>query len=194
MKFKIALKTSLLIFYLFTSFQLSAQDSLKTTVEIKSLNKYKLYLLGTGVEREQKISKQSSVYFGAAIEVVVPFHPQQPTHASDILRIDYAVNFAPVLSFGYRNYYNLSKREKALKIVENNSANYFGVEYNLITPILINKRYTTNFVHSFSPVWGFQNNIMENVNTELAIGPSFQTDFNHNRVSLLLRFGFNYLL
>ncbi len=171
-----------------------AQDAQNPTPEIKSLTKYKLYILGTGFEREQKISKQSSIYFGAAIEVVVPFHPQQPAYASDILRIDNVVNFAPVLSFGYRNYYNLVKRQKALKTVENNSANYFGTEYNLITPILINKRYTTNFVHSFSPVWGFQNNIMENVNTELAIGPSFQTDFKHSRVSVLFRFGFNYLL
>jgi len=194
MKSKTALKISLIIIHLFLFIKASAQDSLKTTTEIRSLNKFKAYLLGTGLEREQKISKQSSIYFGAAIEAVVPFHPKQPINASDILRIDYVLNLAPVLSFGYKNYYNLAKRKKSLKIVENNSANYFGLEYNLIAPILINKRYTTNFVHSISPVWGFQNNIMENVNTELAIGPSFQTDFNYTRVSLLLRFGFNYLL
>lgn len=194
MKSKTALKTSLIIIHLFLFTKASAQDSVKTTVEIKSLNKFKAYLLGTGLEREQKISKQSSLFFGAAIEVVAPFHPKQPRNASDVLGIDYLVNFAPVLSIGYKNYYNLAERKKALKIVENNSATYYGLEYNLITPILINKRYTTNFIHSFSPIWGFQNNIMENVNTELAIGPSFQTDFNKYRVSLLLRFGFSYLL
>lgn len=194
MKFKIALKTSLLIFYFFTIFQASAQDSLKTITEVKSLTKYKLYLLGTGLEREQKISKQSTLYFIIAIETVAPFYPKQPRNASDVLGIDYLINFAPIIGFGFRNYYNLSEREKLNKTTANNSALFFGVEYNLIAPILINKRYTTNYIHSTSPIWGFQKNTSKNVNIELAIGPSFQTEFEKRRVSLLGRIGLNYLL
>ena len=76
-----------------------------------SLNKFKLYLLGIGIEREQQISNSSTIYFGAAIETVAPFYPKQPSNASDIIRIDYSINFAPILSLGFRNYFNLSEKE-----------------------------------------------------------------------------------
>lgn len=193
MKFKIALKISFLIISII-ALKATAQDSLKTSAEVKSLTKYKLYLLGTGFEREQRISHSSSLYFGVALESVVPFRPKQPENASDILRIDHAINVAPVLFVGFKNYYNLAKRAELQKVTQNNSANYFGFEYNLIAPILINNRYTTNYVHSISPVWGFQKNTAKNINLELAIGPSFQTDFNKYRVSLLLRLGLSYLI
>lgn len=192
MRFKITL--NLLIISLVSFFKISAQTTVKTETEVKSLTKYKIYLLGTGFEREQKISATSSLIFGAAVETVVPFHPMMPANASDVLRLDYSVNLAPVLSLGFRNYYNFTVRAEKMKTTDRNSGSYIGMEYNLITPILINKRYTTNYVHSISPVWGFQKNTSKNINLELAAGPSFQTDFNKNRVSLLARLGLNYLL
>ncbi|AZI25618.1 hypothetical protein EA772_09765 [Pedobacter sp. G11] len=187
---------TLLIFIILISisYYTKAKESSNQTGSVQSLNKFKLYLLGVGVEREQKISKQSSLYFSAAIEVVAPFYPEQPSRGSDVIRIDYSVNFAPILGLGFRNYFNLSEKENLKKSTTNNSASYFGIEYNLIAPILINKRYTTNYVHSISPVWGFQRNTLKNKNIELAIGPSFQTDFDRSRFSILARIGFSYLL
>ena len=171
-----------------------AQEKPNQTSTVQSLNKFKLYLLGVGIEREQKISSSSSIYFGAAIESVVPFYPIQPLDDSDIVGITKSFNFAPVFSGGFKNYYDISKKAGDGKITANNSANFVGFEYNLIAPILINGRYVTRYFSSFSPTWGFQKNTLKNMNIEFVIGPSFQTDFDRSRISVLARIGLSYLL
>lgn len=193
-------KNALQIFYLtlictFFSAKISAQDSINTSsITVRSLNKFKLYLIGIGVEREQKITKSSTVYFGLAVESVVPFFPQSPPNASDILRISHAINLAPVYYVGFKKYYNLQERAETAKTIANNSGSFFGFEYDLIAPILINNLYTTRYVSSFSPIWGFQRNTLKHTNIEFMIGPSYQTDYNRHRISLLAKIGFNYLL
>lgn len=194
MKFKFTAPLLFIISFSICYTKTIAQEKANESPTVTSLNKFKLYLLGIGLEREQKISKQSSLYFSAAIESVVPFYPEQPSNDSDVIRIDYAINFAPVLGLGFRNYFNLSKKENLKKKTTTNSARYLGIEYNLIAPILINQRYTTNYIHSISPLWGFEKNTLKNTNIELAIGPSFQTDFDRSRFSILARIGFSYLL
>lgn len=168
--------------------------SIEREPKIKSINKIKLYLAGFGLEREQRITDNKSIYFGVAVESVVPFNPKMSYGASDALKIDYSINFAPVFSIGYRNYTNLSERNKNGKKTENNSANYIGIEYNLIAPILINKNYKTNYINSISPVFGFQRSLSKNLNFEIAAGPSLQTDFNNFRISALARAGFSFLI
>lgn len=160
----------------------------------KSLNKIKAYLLGIGLEREQKFTKSSTLYFGAAIESVVPYFPRRPEGASDVLGLDQSFNFAPLLSIGFRNYYNLSDILKKGKSIKNNAGNFVGLEYNLIMPVLITNKSTTTSFSSLSPIWGFQRSISKNKNIELAFGPSLQTDFKRYRISGLVRFGFNFLL
>lgn len=197
MKSKNAIKTLCISLILFAfAIKVNAQDSTKNhqTTTINSLTKIKAYLIGIGIEREQNVGNQSSIYFGGAIESVVPFFPMQPFGASDALMIDYSINFSPLVYLGFRNYYNLLSRTKKGKATKNNSASFVGLEYSLIAPILIHKRYTSNFVNSISPVWGFQHNLSKNLNLELVIGPSFQTDFTKSRVSALVKFGFSYLL
>ncbi len=180
-----------MLLYLLPFTQVNAQDM---ALKVKSLNKLKLYLTGVGAEREQKIATQATLYLGAAVESVVPFRPQGSDGDSDVLGIDHSINFAPVLYFGFRNYYNLKDRNKKRRTTINNSAGYFGFEYDLIAPILINHRYKTKYVSSISPIWGFQKNLSKHFNLELAIGPSFQTDFSYSRVSAFAKFGFSFLL
>lgn len=196
---KNALEIFLLIFSSFVfSGDVLAQDTTKTSklAAVKSLNKAKIYFVGFGLEREQKISNRSSIYIGAAIDGVVPFFPKQPPNSSDMLRIDYSINASPLLSAGYRNYYNLNRRAKLGKVIKNNSGSFVGLEYNLISPILFHNNYTTNYVSSFSPVWGFQRKVSNNnvnANLELVVGPSFQTDFHRRRASGFVRFGYSLL-
>jgi hypothetical protein len=173
----------------------NAQDTTSTNSKTKvvSLNKIKLYALGFGFEREQAITKLKTIYFGASIESVVPFFPKN-LGESDVLKFEYSINVAPIFTAGFRNYYNLKRREKLSKAIENNSASFIGLEYNLITPILLNNRYTTRYVNSLSPIWGFQKSISKNSNLEFSAGPSLQTDFNNTRISGFARFGVNFLL
>lgn len=198
MKFKSAPLQILSIISCLTLFfsDIQAQDTTKVNhqVEIKSLNKVKAYLFGFGVEREQKITNSSTIYFGATIESVVPFFPDRKDNKTDVFKLDYSINIAPTMIIGFKNYYNLSKRAKIGKKIIYNSASFFGMEYNLIAPILINKNQTTNYVHSFSPTWGFQNNVLKHTNIEFEIGPSLQTDLSNTRVSGFAKIGFNFLL
>lgn len=189
----IALRLVTFILLISVSPKLFAQEN-DRPVSVKSLNKVKLYFVGLGLEREQKISRLSTIYIGASVESVVPFFPHQPSGASDVLRLDYAMNFSPVFQLGYKYYYNLNRREKLGKTTKNNHSSFVGLEYNLINPILINIRYTTKHVSSFSPVWGFQKSISKNTNLELSAGPSIQTDFSKSRISGFAKFGFSFLL
>ncbi|MGY3053154.1 hypothetical protein ACVWYG_001352 [Pedobacter sp. UYEF25] len=166
----------------------------KDAGSVASVNKAKIYLVGFGLEREQRIAKRSTLYIGAEIEGVVPFFPHRPTNSSDVLRVDYAINIAPLFSAGYKNYYNLARRNNLGKMTKNNSASFVGFEYSFINPILLNDNYTTNSVSSFSPVWGFQRKVSSNkvnANLEFMIGPSIQTDFRKTRASGFLRFGYS---
>ncbi|RZK56897.1 MAG: hypothetical protein EOO91_11200 [Pedobacter sp.] len=186
----------LLIFIiLLTTNFVKAQDTTitKQTVEVVSLNKIKAYLVGFGLEREQKITELAVVYFGASIESIVPFFPRNPS-GSDALRFEYNINIAPVVVIGFKKYYNLKRRENLVKTTLNNSASFVGFEYNLVTPMLINTRYKTKYVNSISPIWGFQKSVSTFANLELTIGPSLQTDFNNTRISGFARFGLNFLL
>lgn len=186
----------LLIFFILsiTNF-VKAQDttSTKQTAKVVSLNKIKAYLVGVGIEREQKITKLSVVYFGASIESIVPFFPENPS-GSDALRFEYSINIAPVMVIGIKKYYNLKRRENLGKTTLNNSSSFAGLEYNLVTPMLINKRYKTKYVNSISPIWGFQKSVNSVTNLEFTIGPSLQTDFNNTRISGFARFGLNFSL
>ncbi|MBC7419063.1 MAG: hypothetical protein H7325_13035 [Pedobacter sp.] len=194
---KTLLIVTLTCFALLISPIIFAQDigtDSKNAGSVESVNKAKIYFVGFGLEREQKISNQSTLYIGAAIEGVVPFLPSRRNKNTDILRIDYGINIAPTIDAGYKNYYNLHRRNNLGKVIKNNSASFVGFEYSLINPILFNNNYTTKFVNSFSPVWGFQRKVSSNkvnANLELIIGPSFQTDFRRTRVSGFLRFGYS---
>ena len=192
---KLLTKVNILLIVLFVlvSPKLIAQDG-SEVVAVKSLNKAKLYLFGLGIEREQKISRLSTIYIGASVENVVPFLPRQPMGSSDVLRIDYAINIAPMFQVGYKNYYNLDHRKKIGKKISNNSASFVGVAYSLVAPILINMRYTTKHISSFSPIWGFQKSLASRTHLELSAGPSFQTDFVNHRVSGFAKFGVTFLL
>jgi hypothetical protein len=192
---KNTLKTLLIVCICLQSIASWAQNTTETNdlAQVKSLNKVKAYLLGIGLEREQKLTKQATIYVGAAIESVVPFRPSNTFGESDVLSIDYSINVSPVFYAGFKNYYNLRNREKKGKTIANNSASFFGMEYSLIAPILINHRYQTDDVSSFSPTWGFQKNASKHINLELILGPSLQTNFKVYRLSALARFGINYL-
>ena len=73
MKSKNAIKTfSALLICLAIFGKAKAQDSTKVEqpTEVKSLNKIRLTILGLGYEREQKVGKTTSVYFGAGAQGV----------------------------------------------------------------------------------------------------------------------------
>ncbi len=181
---------------LFLNVRTWAQDTtdIQQKSEVRSLNKVKLYLVGFGLEREQKVSKLSTISFRASIESVVPFFPMQPQNSSDILRFSYSINAAPVLSAAYKYYYNLNRRVRLGKSIQNNRASFAGFEYDLIMPILYNNLYTSNTLSSFSPFWGYHESLSKHFNIELDAGPSFQTDFKRMRISALFRLGVNFML
>lgn len=186
----------LVLSYISCSNLANTQDPLKINPKTKavSISKIKLYTFGFGFEREQAITNLKTIYFGLSIESVIPFCPKQPYNYSDVLSIEQAVNFAPVLNLGIRKYNNFNEREKAEKTTLNNSGAFIGLEFSLIAPILINKRFTTRYTASLSPIWGFQKSLSKNSNLELSAGPSFQSDFDDYRVSGFVKFGINFLL
>ncbi|ARS41194.1 hypothetical protein CA265_16645 [Sphingobacteriaceae bacterium GW460-11-11-14-LB5] len=174
MKSKNAIKTlSALLVCLAIFSKAKAQDSTKVEqpTEVKSLNKIRLTLLGLSYEREQKVGKTTSVYFGAGAEGAFIYKTE--------ITIDNNYNFSantetdfkvyPALNAGFRHYYNFNSRIKKGKKTINNSAGYVGLDVLAIIPTQSDNVY--GYQINIMPQWGFQTSVGRKVNFELALGP-----------------------
>jgi hypothetical protein len=173
------------------NYELKAQND-PTTVQ--SLSKIRITLVGFGLEREQKITKQSTLYLGISIDAVFPFEPDYKPNRSDALSLNSFIGLPPVIYTGFRKYYNLIQRAKNKRKTTNNSAEYFGLEVDAITPINSEEgEYKTLWTMSFSPQWGIQRSLSEKVNFEFTLGPAIKTNFETTKLLPFGRLGLSFL-
>jgi hypothetical protein len=197
MKSKNAIKTFSVLFICLAIFgKAKAQDSTKVEqpTEVKSLNKIRLTLLGLGYEREQKVGKTTSVYFGAGAEGAFIYQTE--------ITIDNNYNFSantettfkvyPVLNAGFRHYYNFNKRVKKGKKTTNNSAGYVGLDILGIIPTQSDT--ISGYQINIMPQWGFQTAVGRKVNFELALGPVAAITKVDTYYGINGKIGFSFLL
>ncbi|CAH0234199.1 hypothetical protein SRABI27_02555 [Pedobacter sp. Bi27] len=197
MKSKNAIKTfSALLICLAIFGKAKAQDSTKVEqpTEVKSLNKIRLTILGLGYEREQKVGKTTSVYFGAGAQGVFIYRTE--------ISIDNNYNFSfntdtdfkvyPALNGGFRHYYNFNRRIKKGKRTLNNSAGYVGLDVLAIIPTQSDTVY--GYQINIMPQWGFQTAIRRKVNFELALGPLAAINKTDTYYGIGGKIGFSFLL
>lgn len=197
MKSKNAIKTFSMLFICLAIFgKAKAQDSTKVEqpAEVKSLHKIRLTILGAGYEREQKVGKITSVYFGALAqgaliyqtEITVDNNYNLSTHTETIFKV------YPALNAGFRHYYNFNRRIKKGKKTLNNSAGYVGLDVLAIIPTQSNTLYGSQI--NIMPQWGFQTYAGRKVNFELSLGPLASINKTTTYYGIGGRIGFSFLL
>ncbi|WP_406824044.1 hypothetical protein [Pedobacter sp. KACC 23697] len=197
MKSKNAIKTFSMLFICLAIFGMAkAQDSTKVEqpAEVKSLHKIRLTILGAGYEREQKVGKITSVYFGALAqgaliyqtEITVDNNYNLSTHTETIFKV------YPALNAGFRHYYNFNRRIKKGKKTLNNSAGYVGLDVLTIIPTQSNTLYGSQI--NIMPQWGFQTYAGRKVNFELSLGPLASINKTTTYYGIGGRIGFSFLL
>jgi hypothetical protein len=197
MKSKNAIKTlSVLLIFLAIFGKTKAQDSTKVEqpTEVKSLHKIRLNLLGVGYEREQKVGKTTSVYFGAGAEGAFIYQTELTMDNNYNLSARTETNFKvyPSLNAGFRHYYNFNRRIKKGKRTINNSAGYVGLDVLAIIPTQSNTLYGSQI--NIMPHWGFQTYVGRKVNFELSLGPLAAINKTDTYYGIGGRIGFSFLL
>jgi len=197
MKSKNAIKTlSVLLIFLAIFGKTKAQDSTKVEqpAEVKSLHKIRLNLLGVGYEREQKVGKTTSVYFGAGAEGAFIYQTELTMDNNYNLSARTETNFKvyPSLNAGFRHYYNFNRRIKKGKRTINNSAGYVGLDVLAIIPTQSNTLYGSQI--NIMPQWGFQTYVGRKVNFELSLGPLAAINKTDTYYGIGGRIGFSFLL
>jgi len=173
-----------------------AQDSTKVAqaTEVVSLNKVRLSILGINYEREQKVGKTTSVYFGGGAEGTFIYQTEILMDNNYNLTTNTTSDFKvyPVLNAGFRYYYNFEKRIKKGKKTINNNAGYVGLDLLGIIPTKSNTLY--GYQLNIMPQWGFQTWIGKKINFELALGPMASITKVDTYFNIGGKLGFNFLL
>lgn len=197
MKSKNAIKTLLILMICLITFaKAKAQDSTKVDqpTEVKSLNKIRLTLLGLGYEREQKVGKTTTVYFGAGAVGTFIYQTELTIDNNYNITANTDTDFKvyPTLNAGLRHYYNLNKRVKKGKKTINNSAGYVGLDVLGVIPTQSDTTY--GYQINIMPQWGFQTSVGRKINFELALGPLAAINKTDTYFGIGGRIGFSFLL
>jgi len=197
MKSKNVIKTlSVLLIFLAIFGKAKAQDSIKVEqpTEVKSLNKIRLTLLGLSYEREQKVGKTTSVYFGAGAVGAFLYQTELSMDNNYNLSAHTETSFKvyPALNTGFRHYYNFNRRIKKGKRTINNSAGYVGLDVLAIIPTQSNTLYGSQI--NIMPQWGFQTYVGKKINFELSLGPLAAINKADTYYGIGGRVGFSFLL
>ena len=175
----------------------NGQDTTKIQQpQIVSLNKINIFVPSIGLEREQKISKFSTLSIGVNYQYTFlreysPYINYSPSSNGYQIQ-DQGVNVntklkaVPGASINYRYYYNVDKRVSQQKSILKNSANYIAVDLGAIFPRMFNENNQYDYQLMITPNWGIQRNQNKNGNFEFAIGPSLVI----NPYEVLLGVGF----
>ena len=195
---------NLLVSLLFTNTCFAQDITTKTSLpEVKSLNKISLYFPGVALEREQKISRTSTISLGINYQFTflrsyyiwnISYYANGiPYYGNAKLEHTSKLKALPGASINYRYYYNLNKRAAKGKNTNNNSASYLSMDVASIFPKLSDKSNQYDYQLSITPNWGIQRNVAKTANGEFAIGPSIIINPYETLLGVGLKAGFSFL-
>ena len=133
--------------------------------------------------KKEKVSVEKSIlsiqtgYFGTWINYELKLHNQFALRTE--LGSEYRLKFAIKQSFDSlknqvsiflepKYYFNLTKREKKDKSIENNAGNYISLRANI--SLLNNLENGEIYFHNLTPTYGLRRNITSHINLELSFG------------------------
>ncbi|MGO4289269.1 hypothetical protein [Chitinophaga sp. RAB17] len=124
-------------------------------------------VLGLGANYELRLLKFTTLNLDAEVGMGVSYS------YSDYMGSDWGYAIVPDFSVGIRQYYNIARREKKGKRIDNNSGNFFTVRGGyMANPIAANDYYEGNYAY-FVPAWGMQRSWGKHFSFEAQFGIRF---------------------
>jgi hypothetical protein len=150
-------KFNSILFILFSVASLNAQKNIKS-VE-KSILSIQTGYFGTWINHELKFNKRLALRTELGSEYRLKFSIKQNF---DSLKNQVSIFLEP------KYYFNLTKREKKDKNIENNAGNYISLRANI--SLLNNLENGEIYFHNLTPTYGLRRNITSHINLELSFG------------------------
>lgn len=170
--------------------------------EVRSINKLGVFFPGLSLEREQKISKSSTISFGVNYQLhfLRSYYLSYDYYFSGgyVQTSNHKISYnsklkaIPGASVSYRYYYNLEKRAENNRKTDYNSGNYLGLEVSSMFPRMFDKQNDYDYQIMITPNWGIQRNPGKSTNGEFAVGPALVINPYETVLSLGLKAGFAY--
>lgn len=174
----------LLTFSLFSKAVIS-QRTYDSTCSVSQLKKIRLGLHGLTFQWEKPINQKSVFTIEAGMGGGL--------FLDEDAEINYIVS--PLLTFGFRNYYNVNRRIQKGKSTLNNSANFMFVDLSGNGPSILSSYYfDSDFGLSLTIGWGMQRNLSRKLNFEWSAGVATGTDFIDVVVTPILSANFSFVI
>lgn len=155
---------------------------------IKQLHKIKLSLLGLTYQWEKPVSRKSVLTLEGGIAGGMSFS------AGSISGTEFRYAIVPEVGIGFKNYYNLDKRFKKGKNINNNAANFIVTDVFVNgNPILSSGDVTAREAVGLTAAWGMQRSLSSKINFEWQAGVIGGTDFADWVIAPNLRLAFSFL-
>lgn len=198
-----------IFFLLFLSF-VKTQAQEQVAVEDKLLGiKASLFAPALEFTYEKKLTNKSVFEGRAGVNFGFSISSSSLSFNDEVLFNSESSSYSisPTLVLSYKNYYNLNKRYKKGKNIENNTANFFGVSLvnyfggyvsekykDIFNNQYSQKDYYNEYIILLSPKWGFNRRLGNKVTYNFELGPTFVTDFKEVGYGLWIQTGFSYIL
>lgn len=177
----------LLFMLLCLSFSLvgNAQNSKPTL--LKNLWKANYNLTNVNGEYEGVIGEKSTMRFSAGVGISFRAYG-----GGNELFFDYSIS--PLLTTEYRNYYNIEKRSRIGKRIQNNSGNFLALTLLGKLPAFYSKNeFGKEGAIALIPNWGLQRGVGRKCNFQFQAGPGIVTDFKEISIFPNVRIGVGYV-
>lgn len=153
---------------------------------VKQLHKIKLSLLGLTYQWEKPVSRKSVVTFEGGLAGGMSYS------TGSISGTEFRYAIVPEMGIGFKNYYNLDKRFKKGKNINNNAANFIATDVFVNgNPILSSGDVTARNAVGITAAWGMQRSLSSRINFEWQAGAIGGTDFRDWVIAPNLRVAFS---
>lgn len=139
---------------------------------VQVLHKIKLSLPGFTYQLEQPVSRKSVLTLEGGVAGGV-------SHSSESINgPDFRYAIVPEIGVGFKSYYNLGRRLRKGKRIENNAANFIATDVFFNgNPILSSGNITAREAVGLTAAWGMQRSLSSKFNFEWQAGVIGGTDF-----------------
>lgn len=161
------MKTIIILAMLLTTIAISAQ-----TVKNQSVN---LEILGLQYNYEMPLSKATTVVFHGGLGGSLGYSSSSLSFYDEVIYEDdkWFYSLSGVIGADFRYYYNLAKRERNGKDTRKNSADFWAVDLQYVSPAIYEHNMHTKNTFMASPYWGLRRVYKNNWLFEFHLGLAF---------------------
>lgn len=157
-------------------------------LQVQPLHKIKLSLPGLTYQWEKPVSRKSVLTVEGGIAGGVSFS------AGAASRTAFRYAIVPEMGIGFKNYYNLYRRFKNGKNINNNAANFIATDVFVNgNPILSSGNVTAREAVGLTAAWGMQRSLSSVINFEWQAGVIGGTDFSEWVIAPNLRIACSFI-